>query len=154
MSGRIETLTYVPVVHVPEDLEDGKLYVSERFQTAVHRCCCGCGEEVVTPIHPTEWRLQVAENQVTLRPSIGNWNIACRSHYWIKAGRVVWAREMSREEIARSRKRDRREREAYYARQRSWPNRLRRWLSRLFRGNPERKNHLYSLVFEKRKRWE
>ena len=37
---------------VPKRLDDGVLYVSIRFGTAVHRCACGCGEEVVTPLGP------------------------------------------------------------------------------------------------------
>ena len=40
------------VDHIPEQLDDGVLYVSIRFGTVVHRCACGCGEEVVTPSRP------------------------------------------------------------------------------------------------------
>ena len=33
-----------------------------------------------------------AENgMTTLDPSIGNWSFACRSHYFMRKGRVVWA---------------------------------------------------------------
>ena len=124
---RIETLTYVPVVHIPEDIEDGKLYVSDEFEVATHRCCCGCGEEVVTPLHPTGWSLKVEEGQATMKPSIGNWSFACRSHYWIREGRIVWASDMSQEEIECGRAQDREEREEYYERQRRLPNRIRRW---------------------------
>ena len=28
---------------------------------------------------------------VSLHPSIGNWSFPCRSHYWIRGNRVVWA---------------------------------------------------------------
>ena len=42
---------------IPEELEDGVLYVSVPFGTVVHKCACGCGEEVVTPLGPAEWRL-------------------------------------------------------------------------------------------------
>jgi Family of unknown function (DUF6527) len=28
---------------------------------------------------------------ISLDPSIGNWGFQCRSHYWIKNNRVVWA---------------------------------------------------------------
>ena len=40
------------VDHIPEQLDDGVLYVSMRFGTVVHRCACGCGEEVVDPSWP------------------------------------------------------------------------------------------------------
>ena len=45
------------VDYVPKQLDDGVLYVSIRFGTVVHRCACGCGEEVVTPLGPSEWTL-------------------------------------------------------------------------------------------------
>jgi hypothetical protein len=100
---------------IPEQLEDGVIYISQRYRTATHRCCCGCGEEVVTPIGPTDWLLEVADGAVTLRPSIGNWSLPCRSHYLIRQGNVIWVREMSREEIDYGRRRDRLLRDAHFA---------------------------------------
>ena len=44
------------VDYIPQQLDDGVLYVSIGFGTVVHRCACGCGEEVVTPLGPAEWR--------------------------------------------------------------------------------------------------
>jgi putative component of toxin-antitoxin plasmid stabilization module len=41
-------LTPVFVDDMPERLEEGRLYVSERHSLAMHLCCCGCREEVVT----------------------------------------------------------------------------------------------------------
>ena len=29
------------VEFIPEQLEDGVLYISQRYGTAMHRCCCG-----------------------------------------------------------------------------------------------------------------
>lgn len=94
------------VEFIPEHLEDGVLYVSERYRTAAHRCCCGCGSEVVTPLGPAAWTLETVNGDVTLRPSIGNWSLPCRSHYFIRQGKVVWAFDMSREEIEQGRRRD------------------------------------------------
>ena len=45
------------VKHIPDGLEHGVLYVSMEYGTAAHRCCCGCGEEVVTPFTPTDWTI-------------------------------------------------------------------------------------------------
>ena len=64
-------LRYEFVDHIPEELDDGVLYVSMRFGTVVHRCACGCGEEVVTPLGPVEWRLTYDGKAVSLEPSIG-----------------------------------------------------------------------------------
>jgi hypothetical protein len=87
---------------VPNVLDDGTLYISE-YGTAVHRCCCGCGSEVVTPLGPTDWRLVQEDMFVSLRPSIGNWHLPCRSHYWITRGEVIWAGQWTDEQIARAR---------------------------------------------------
>jgi len=99
---------------IPETLEEGTLYVSIRFATALHKCFCGCGSEIVTPLSHTDWRLVFDGKTVSLDPSIGNWNLACRSHYWIRKDRVVWARLWSREEIKEGRARDRRQRVAHF----------------------------------------
>jgi hypothetical protein len=77
----------------PEVLDDGVLYVSIRYATALHRCACGCGSEIVTPISRTGWILTFDGTAVTLHPSIGNWNYPCRSHYWIRHDRIEWARD-------------------------------------------------------------
>jgi Family of unknown function (DUF6527) len=101
------------VEFIPEQLEDGVLYVSQHYRTATHRCCCGCGSEVVTPLGPAHWTLEVVNSGVTLRPSIGNWSLPCRSHYLIRQGKVIWARDMSRDEIEWGRRRDQRLRNAH-----------------------------------------
>lgn len=93
----------------PRDLQPGVLYVSEKYQTALHLCCCGCGERVVTPLSPAEWRVQVQRGKVSLAPSIGNFGMACQSHYWIRSGRVVWSGAMSRAQIASAQARDKRD---------------------------------------------
>src|SRR5712664_1055270 len=80
---------------VPEALEQGVLYVSIEYATAIHRCCCGCGKEVVTPLSPRDWKLTFDGETVSLHPSIGNWSFPCRSHYWIKQDRVEWVPAIS-----------------------------------------------------------
>ncbi len=70
--------------------EDGILYVSMRFEVAIHLCPCGCGEKTVTPLGANGWTLTFDET-VTLSPSIGSFQIPCKSHYWIRANQIVWA---------------------------------------------------------------
>lgn len=96
-------LTHQFVDYIPDHLEDGRLYVSMKFATAVHKCVCGCGREVVTPFSPTDWELTFDGRTISLDPSIGNWNYPCQSHYWIKRSRVRWAPKWSRERIAAGR---------------------------------------------------
>ena len=86
---------------VPDSLNEGVLYISEEFAAAGHRCCCGCGAEVITPLNPAQWQLSKARAGGFLYPSVGNWKFACRSHHWIKNGRVIDAGKMSEAAIDR-----------------------------------------------------
>ena len=104
---------------IPETLGDGTLYVSIDFATAAHKCCCGCGQEVVTPLSPTDWKFTYYGVSISLFPSVGNWNVPCRSHYWIDGGRVVRADQWSEDMIADNRARDRFAKQGYYAGQHS-----------------------------------
>src|SRR5690349_17052399 len=97
------TLSHRFVKNIPEQLEDGILYVSVEYATAIHKCCCGCGEQVVTPLSPTRWKMTFDGKTISLRPSIGNWSFKCRSHYWITENRVEWAPNWTDSEIARNR---------------------------------------------------
>lgn len=95
------------VEFIPEQLEDGVLYISARYSTAVHRCCCGCGQEVVTPLSPAEWSVTSHGSRVSMWPSIGNWSYPCRSHYVIRNGRVLGADGLSEQQIRRVKTNDR-----------------------------------------------
>src|SRR5437870_5233775 len=99
---------------IPDNLEEGVLYISIPYSTASHKCACGCGEEVVTPIKPTDWTVTWNGETVTLKPSIGNWGQSCQSHYWIVENRIVWARKWKPSQIAANRAKDRRAKARYY----------------------------------------
>jgi uncharacterized protein DUF6527 len=105
---RLVTITHEFVESAPDPLGDGILYISIPFKTALHKCCCGCGREVVTPLSPARWSLIYDGKSISLHPSIGNWSFPCQSHYWIRNDRVVWARKLSPIEIERVRLSDRR----------------------------------------------
>jgi hypothetical protein len=113
---RIRSLRPEFVQFVPEVLDPGVLYISVPFATASHGCACGCAEKVVTPIRPTDWSLTWDGETVSLHPSIGNWSLACRSHYWIRRNRVVWASAWSRQEVEAGRAKDRRAKKSYFRR--------------------------------------
>lgn len=111
-------LTHRFVVFLPEELEDGVLYVSIPYAVVEHRCCSGCGERVTTPLSPTDWSLTFDGKTVSLQPSIGNWNFPCQSHYWIRKNEVIWAPHLSRNQIEDGRARDRASKAAYYGERR------------------------------------
>ena len=111
----IKTMNYELVEFIPEQLKDGILYISEPYKTAAHKCCCGCGEEVITPLNPTDWSVKFKDGRVSLSPSIGNWSFACRSHYWIRNGKVILSSDMSEEAIQRGRELDKQLKEQYFS---------------------------------------
>ncbi len=113
---RFGTLRHQFVRSVPRELEAGVLYVSMEYATAVHSCCCGCGEQVVTPLTPTDWCMTFDGETVSLHPSVGNWNQKCRSHYIIKKGRVFEAAPWSEKQVEAERYRDQQSKAKYFGR--------------------------------------
>lgn len=103
---RMTKLVHKFVEFIPEIMEEGTLYVSMENEMVIHKCCCGCGNEVVTPLSPTDWQVTFDGRSITLYPSIGNWGFDCRSHYWIRGGKVKWSGQRSDEEIEAGRAAD------------------------------------------------
>jgi Family of unknown function (DUF6527) len=48
------------------------------------------------------------DGKVSLRPSVGNWALPCRSDYFIDRGHIRWARSFSGTETQLNREHDRR----------------------------------------------
>lgn len=102
------------VEFIPSSLDAGVVYVSIPYATVVHLCCCGCGQEVVTPLTPTDWTVAYDGDAISLDPSIGNWGLPCRSHYWIDRDQVIWAKAWTKSQIDRGRELDRRRKAAHF----------------------------------------
>ena len=102
------------VRYMPKLLEPGILYVSEEFHAAAHLFACGCGQKVRTPLGPTEWTVRAASRGPTLRPSVGNWQLPCKSHYLITNGSVQWSNQWTDKQIHSGRQREHARRSAYY----------------------------------------
>jgi len=88
---RRTNLSPLYVKFMPDSLREGTLYISHEFKTAIHLCCCGCGQQVVTPFSDKGWTLSEKDGSVSLYPSIGNWQMDCKSHYWIQQNKINWA---------------------------------------------------------------
>lgn len=102
-----KTFTAQFVETFPDELENGILYVSLTFNTAVHLCACGCGMQTVTKLSPKEWCMTYNGATISLYPSIGNWGFKCRSHYWLKDSKAIFIdnrRKNSRIELKSERK--------------------------------------------------
>ena len=91
------------VEYMPEEIKEGILYISIPFGTMIHKCGCGCGEKVVTPLGPAEWKFTYDGKTISVHPSVGNWGFPCRSHYCIDRSHVRWARSFTKKEVLEAR---------------------------------------------------
>lgn len=103
----MKTTTFETVVlpgYVPEELEEGKIYVvynsdlaKEIGHSVSYLCPCGCKQQVFLPCRQEgsprrqtpEWELSVVNDKVVISPSILEKG-GCKSHYFIKNGEVQW----------------------------------------------------------------
>lgn len=103
-----------------------------KVDVAGHLCACGCGNKVMTPLGPTEWTFTDTPRGPSLRPSIGNGQLPCKSHYWIDGGRIEWSGAWSPEQVERGRRAEEARRREYYESRKSKEEtaaaRIKRWL--------------------------
>nr|WP_298996228.1 DUF6527 family protein [uncultured Allomuricauda sp.] len=99
---------------IPQELEERVLYISLEYGTIIHKCACGCGTEVNTPLSPNEWKMTYDGETISLKPSIGNWSFECQSHYWITKNLVEWSIKWDKDEIQLAREIEDLERGNYY----------------------------------------
>lgn len=110
----MKTLQHKFVEFIPEVLEPDTFYISITYCTAIHLCVCGCGNEVVTPLSPTDWELTFNGKTISLNPSIGNWSFPCQSHYFIKQNQIKYARKWRRDEIQENQENDRNKKRKFF----------------------------------------
>jgi len=146
----VTVLNHEFVEYVPEDMKDGTLYVSLTFATVLHKCFCGCGNEVVTPLSPTDWKMTFDGESISLDPSIGNWGFDCKSHYWIENNTVRWARRWTREEIDAGRAHDRLAKKRYFDGRKAGSSGSSRPLAS---GLPKSKTEAKSSVWSELRKW-
>lgn len=119
----MRTIKLQRVQYMPSSLDPGVLYVSEEFNVAGHLCPCGCGNKIITPLGPTEWSFTSDDDKPTLYPSIGNWQLPCRSHYWVLDGEIEWSYQWSEKQIKAGREAEDKRRQLYFEKSGSKYNR-------------------------------
>lgn len=95
---RLTEIKPVFVDAMPPVLEEGNIYISEKFEVAIHLCACGCGEKTVMPINHKPlrdhgWNLTKDGDLVTFEPSIGNFigeQPSYHAHYYIRKNKIEW----------------------------------------------------------------
>lgn len=111
---KLHAIRHEFVQSFPNPMEHGILYISVQYKSMGHLCCCGCGKKVVTPLSPTGWRMTFDGQTVSVAPSVGSWNLDCKSHYWIAGNHVKWAGSFSDDTIAEVFARDQADKRRYY----------------------------------------
>lgn len=81
---------------IPEVIEENKLYVSEKYKTATHKCLCGCGLKTITPLGGgRNWEIVKSYDgkKISLIGSVSNYNFPCKSHYIITSNIANFCKE-------------------------------------------------------------
>lgn len=109
MIGRLNSVIPKFVEYIPAegaDLVPGIVYISMKHKTVVHRCPCGCGGLSEFVLDPIRFRIEYDGRGVTFIPSIGNSNLQCRSHYWIRENQICWCPPMEDRETKQAQRRE------------------------------------------------
>jgi hypothetical protein len=89
----ISELVPVFVDTIQADIEEGILYISEKYNVSIHLCACGCKGKTVLPFNkPNEWVMVNNEGKVSFTPSIGNFSgeSPYHAHYYVTDNKIVW----------------------------------------------------------------
>lgn len=85
------------VDEIPEEINEGILYVCLPYNAVIHKCACGCGEIISTPLdRKYGWIFQYDGETASLSQSIGNGAYKCHSHYFIRENKIVWLEKVER----------------------------------------------------------
>lgn len=98
----------------PDVLERDVLYISMKYATTAHLCASGCGNKVVLPLSPVEWKMYFDGEAVSLTPSVGNWEYPCQAHYWIRGNEIHWASAWTKGQIEKGRANDQRDLDRHF----------------------------------------
>lgn len=83
-------IIWTELIPAKEDMEELTLYISREYHTASHLCACGCKNLVVTPLGTANgWSLTENNGQVSLKESVGNEGLPCKSHYMITDNQII-----------------------------------------------------------------
>jgi len=99
-NSRYPKLTYVSSRSQVPELPSRRAVVvvgsPERPKWAVFTCPCGHGHSIAVNLSPTRrpsWRLKEDADGPTLHPSVDSLTDERRCHFWLREGRVRWARD-------------------------------------------------------------
>lgn len=126
------TYRVMRVERLPTELNENLVYVSDEYGIAALKCACGCGHRVTLLLGEGHTVNEVG-GLADISPSIGVWDAACRSHFWIRHGNVVWGRQFSEPEIRAAMDQQLSRHLETPARRKPWYKRLKTWIAHAFR---------------------
>ena len=88
---------------IPEELDSGIMYVCIEGKTMMHLCPCVCGKIVVLSLDRTFWSFKYDGENISIFPSIGNYQFPCKSHYWIIDNCIVWDSDLKNDVFSKNR---------------------------------------------------
>jgi len=81
---------------VPDSLDPASIYVVGEAHHDWHlvmTCPCGCNAVIFLNLLPETrpcWTYKITKGNISIHPSV--WRTAgCRSHFWVREGRIQWA---------------------------------------------------------------
>lgn len=95
---RREVFSYRIVSELPQNPHKQIVYIEgntidEDYWYALFKCPCGCGDTIMLNLIQDckpSWEIHFDKKRFSIYPSI--WRTKkCRSHFWLKNGKVVWA---------------------------------------------------------------
>lgn len=120
------------VDRLPPVLDDNVVYVSQEYGLAALKCACGCGHRV-TLLLGDGHTVNEVDGLADISPSIGVWDAACRSHFWVRDGNIVWGPDFSETEIRGAMRQQLNRHLETAARNGPWYRRLATWIAHVFR---------------------
>lgn len=83
---------------LPSELGSRKLVITQdddEYWSAGMSCPCRCGDVIELPLFPEadqRWRVTIdGQGRPSLSPSVWR-KTGCKSHFWMREGRILWCR--------------------------------------------------------------
>lgn len=121
------------VERIPDALAAEVVYVSEEYEMAALRCPCGCGHRVLLLLGDGHTVSEI-NGWAEVSPSIGVWDAPCKSHFFVREGKVIWATPYSQAAIDHQMLQQLRRHEDATPVVRAWYVRLVRWIGSVLKG--------------------
>ncbi len=92
----LKKYSYKNVSEIPVKIKNDVIYIVQEGtepETLVFNCPCGCKESVYLNLLKDTfpvWTYMTEKRRISVFPSVVR-KKGCRSHYWIKKGKVIWA---------------------------------------------------------------